>query len=325
MPKGEKTMEKLFYELIQVSTGQIDCLSRGPEPEEWQELYEMARQQHLVGICYRGVQLLFEFGLRAPQDLAIDWMSEAEIIEERNDLLEKRWAKVQQRLMRRSYKSSVLAGPGTINDYGETLQPLRQLDGIDIMVNVSLEDLKAFVIRVGQKEAAHDAQQVFLRVWEDTEIRLHYQLDMGKNPMKNRAVRQWYDNNRRLFFVKEGEGVRLSPEAGVIYHLVHLYWRFMYKGISLRDLLDCFFAFKRTVGQSSEIDYEKVLKNFGMIHFSQGIMWIMQEVFGLEKEAKIIAPLETKGAMILKEVMSGKYHFFHLILKYPVEMLLSLL
>ncbi|MBR4919930.1 MAG: nucleotidyltransferase family protein [Prevotella sp.] len=318
-------MEKLFYELIQVSTGQVDCLSRGPEPEEWQELYEMARQQHLVGICYRGVQLLFEFGLRAPQDLAIDWMSEAEMIEERSGLLAKRWAKVQQRLMRRSYRASMLAGPGTISDYGETLQSLRQLDGIDVLVNVSLEDLQSFVKRVGQEKVEHDSQQVFLRIWEGTEVRLHYQLDMGKNPMKNRAIHQWYEHNRRLFFIQEGEGYRLSPEGDVIYHLVHLYWRFMYKGISLRDLLDCFFAFKRTVGQSSEIDYEKILKSFGMLHFSQGVMWIMHEVFGLEKETKIIAPLETKGAIILKEVMNGKHHFFRLFLKYPIEMLLSLL
>ena len=59
-------MEQLFYELIQVSLKQLDCLSRGPEPEEWEELHETARQQKMTGICYRGVQALFEFGLRSP-------------------------------------------------------------------------------------------------------------------------------------------------------------------------------------------------------------------------------------------------------------------
>jgi hypothetical protein len=54
-------MEQLFYELIQVSTKQLDCLSRGPEPEEWHELHDMAHQQQMTGICYRGVQALFEF------------------------------------------------------------------------------------------------------------------------------------------------------------------------------------------------------------------------------------------------------------------------
>ena len=79
-------MEQLFYELIQVSLKQLDCLSRGPEPEEWEELHETARQQKMTGICYRGVQALFEFGLRVPQDLVIDWMAQAETIEERSSI-----------------------------------------------------------------------------------------------------------------------------------------------------------------------------------------------------------------------------------------------
>ena len=70
-------MEKLFFELMQVAVGQLDCLSRGPSPEEWAELYQMAKRQAVTGICYSGVEKLFEFGLRAPQDVSIDWMSEA--------------------------------------------------------------------------------------------------------------------------------------------------------------------------------------------------------------------------------------------------------
>ena len=58
-------MEKLFFELMQVAVGQLDCLSRGPSPEEWAELYQMAKRQAVTGICYSGVEKLFEFGLRA--------------------------------------------------------------------------------------------------------------------------------------------------------------------------------------------------------------------------------------------------------------------
>ena len=71
-------MEELFYELMQVAMGRLDCLSRGPEPEEWTALYELSKQQQVAGLCYHGVERLFEFGLRAPQDVSIDWMAEAE-------------------------------------------------------------------------------------------------------------------------------------------------------------------------------------------------------------------------------------------------------
>ena len=73
-------MEKLFFELMQVAVGQLDCLSRGPSPEEWAELYQMAKRQAVTGICYSGVEKLFEFGLRAPQDVSIDWMADLDLL-----------------------------------------------------------------------------------------------------------------------------------------------------------------------------------------------------------------------------------------------------
>ena len=84
-----KKIDSLFFELLQVSVGQLDCLGRGPEPDEWQTLYEISKQQHVEGISYQGVMRLFEFGLRAPQDISLDWMAEAETIRETNEMAEK--------------------------------------------------------------------------------------------------------------------------------------------------------------------------------------------------------------------------------------------
>ena len=103
-------MKKLFFELMQVAVGQLDCLERGPSPEEWQELYSLARQQSVAAICYRSVVALFEFGLRAPQDLSLDWMAEAEDLKERNRGIAKRLAALQQELEGQGVRSSLLTG-----------------------------------------------------------------------------------------------------------------------------------------------------------------------------------------------------------------------
>lgn len=81
-------MNELFFELIQVSTGQLDCLNRGPSPEEWQQLYDLSKRHGLTALCYQGVVHLFEFGLRAPQDLSIDWMADAEELGEASPVLD---------------------------------------------------------------------------------------------------------------------------------------------------------------------------------------------------------------------------------------------
>lgn len=108
-------MEKQFYELIRVSTGLLDCLDQGPSPEEWEQLYQLSKQQKVEGICYRGVERLFEFGLRAPQDVSIDWMSETEVIRETN--------------------SQAKRLPRLVKCYPEELQELRQSE--DDLLNPS--------------------------------------------------------------------------------------------------------------------------------------------------------------------------------------------
>ncbi len=100
-----KKIDSLFFELLQVSIGHIECVSRGPEPDEWHELHEISKHQHVEGISYQGVMKLFEFGLRAPHDTSLDWMAEAETIRETNEMAK---------------KPSALA-----RCYGEELQDLR--------------------------------------------------------------------------------------------------------------------------------------------------------------------------------------------------------
>lgn len=101
-------MQKLFFELLRVALGQLDCVERAPLEHEWAELYKMAKQHGIAGTCYQGVEKLFEFGLRGPQDLMLDWMEESEeafdadVIEHyspipmKNPLKNHLWQKIQR-------------------------------------------------------------------------------------------------------------------------------------------------------------------------------------------------------------------------------------
>ena len=112
-------MKELFFELLQVAVGRQECLTRGPSSEEWLALIELAKQQKVEGVTYHGVECLFEFGLRAPQDVSIDWMSEAEVIKERN---------AQARNL-----------PRVTQYYPEDLRTLRQSGNDDLSMSASLK------------------------------------------------------------------------------------------------------------------------------------------------------------------------------------------
>ena len=56
----QMNIEQLFFELLRVSIGMSGCLSKTPTNEEWKALYDMAKKQTLVGVCFACVQKLVE-------------------------------------------------------------------------------------------------------------------------------------------------------------------------------------------------------------------------------------------------------------------------
>ena len=53
-----QAIETLFFELIRVAIGTQDSLSHTPSQKEWKALYDMAKKQSLVGVCFAALQKL---------------------------------------------------------------------------------------------------------------------------------------------------------------------------------------------------------------------------------------------------------------------------
>ncbi len=320
-------MESLFYELMQVSTGQLDCLSRGPSPEEWQQLYALSQRQAVTGICYKGVEKLFEFGLRAPQDVSIDWMSEAEEIRLGNTIVEKRCATLQKRLIERKIHTSVLLGQGIAHCYDEELQELRQPSGIDVYVDCGREKAAKFVSQTGQSTVRQNNHVVWLDKWADTPVRFMLQVAYSKNPFNDKAIQRWFRQNRSMLF--ENNNGLIMPAEGLhlVYVLYSLHQNLLVGHADMRMLMDCFVIMKQCGGRplsfAEGMTVEKVMKLFGIANFARGIMWIMQRVFKADSKLLPMEPLQEEGAFILQQVMGGR-HMLQLFTHYPVQMFWNL-
>ena len=79
-------MNKLFFEPIRVALGNADSLSLKPSDKEWRLLYDMAKKQSLVGICFAAVQRLPE-DERPPEMLYLTWMGMSAKIQQRNEVV----------------------------------------------------------------------------------------------------------------------------------------------------------------------------------------------------------------------------------------------
>lgn len=298
-------MKKLFFELMQVAVGKLDCLSRGPSPDEWQALYALAQREEVAGICYRSVVALFEFGLRAPQDISLDWMAEAEGLKERNRGVAKRLLALQQKLEEQPVRSTILLGAALARFYEKDLQALRQSDATYVYVpgGVKTTDLGD---------------------WADMNIRVIDRVLVGRSSGRSDKLEAWLLKHKDLLFRKVGELTMPAYAMMVALQIIHVYYQYVNNRLVMRDLMDLFFVLrwqedsvkKYRVGQST---VEDVLKSLGLSRFAGGVMWMLQEVFALDAKNLPLAPQASEGCFLLGELMGESHHikrWGHLLMYY---------
>lgn len=316
----------MLFELLRVAIGKQGCLSHTPTAGEWRELYVMAEKQALLGICFHGVERLHEQKQTPPQDLLFEWIGAAEYIKQKNALQNKRCVELQKMLKEAGIRSSILKGQGIASRYGE-LVSLRQPGDIDIYVDCGLKGALQFAKSVGCEGLEWDYKHLHLDVFQDTEVEMHYRVEVLLNQWKNRELQKWFREHEDAvlasgFMVDDYPVTTPTVEFNLFYILLHIYRHFLYEGVGMRQLMDYYFVLKnlnpvpipadaptrrlspRGEG-SKQAEITRLLKQFGMYKFARGIMWVMRRVFGLEKECLICEPLESEGRFILSEVMEG--------------------
>ena len=286
-------MRKLFFELVQVSVGQLDGMSRFPEPDEWRKLFELSRRHAIAGICYHGITSLQEHGLVAPQELSRDWLKEVEQTKEMNRGRSRRLIRLQEELRTHHLRSSIITGPGLARFYDRELQMQRYTRSISLYV---------FGYR----------NQVDLNQWKDINVHVFTELNAGKANQRNHRFEKWLLLNNDLMFSKVGELIVPSHAMTIILQIVHLYNLFLDRQMRLRDLMDLFFVLRygdenKNQYQFSERTLEEEIKNLGLTRFTRGIMWLMKEVFNLDAGHLLAEPLEDEGQFLLNKTMSGNF------------------
>ena len=114
----------MFFELIQVSLGTREKLSRVPSDAQWEALFDEADRQAIVGILLDGIQRLKvkDEGcvVNMSADLLLEWSWSAEMIKDQNKHLDQQTAEVWKMLKEAGLEAVVLKGQGVATFYGHT-------------------------------------------------------------------------------------------------------------------------------------------------------------------------------------------------------------
>lgn len=306
-------IDTLFYSLLRVSLGTQDALPRLPTESEWEELFEMAVKQSLVGVCFVGLQNLgadaddgFE-KIGMSEVLYLDWMGMAAQINMKNELMNQQCVELQKRLEAEGFKSSILKGQAVAMLYGEELRGFRQSGDIDIYVGCGREKAIEFARSI-QGDVDWDYKHLHLKVFDDTEVEMHYVPEVFLNLKKNRKLQKWFKKPEVVssMFCVSGDMVCPSVEFNLFYILLHAYRHFLYEGVGLRQLMDFYFVLENedVNGPMRQRVFENIT-SFGMVRFASGLMWVMKNVFGMSDQLLICEPNEKEGRYILDEIMTG--------------------
>ena len=313
-------MHTLFYSLIRLSIGTETSFSRNPSAEEWGELYKTTRKQCLLGVCFSGVRRHMEAtkaeekDARIPSKLYMQWLASAVQIQRQNELMNRRCEELQAALSSYGLRNAILKCQAVAALYhmegmqGDTLlSELRQSGDVDVYVDCGRERAIEFASSIGQQTIDWDYKHLHLHLFPDAEVEMHYRLEVLLNLTKNRRLQRWFarEETQRQIFCQQGALVAPSVEFNLFYILLHIYRHFLYEGVGLRQLMDYFFVLKAVNSETDTRWSKDAIKSFGIKRFARGVMWIMQHVFGLEKEFLLYESDEKEGRYILNQVMKG--------------------
>jgi hypothetical protein len=288
-------------------------LSRVTNAKEWADLYDESERQAVTGIMVAGLERLPK-EQRPRQELLLQWIGISEQIRQRNISLNSRSKQLQRKLKEFGYESSILKGQGVALYYDEPLRELRQTGDIDIFVDCGLKGAISVARQLGVENPEWDYKHLHLDVFEDAEVEMHYRVEVLLNLWKNRKLQRWFREHPDDIFgtFKDSENPQMvtpTVEFNVFYILLHIYRHFLYEGVGLRQIMDYYFVLKvfsntddKTLADSYAV---KAVEEFGMSKFAKGIMWVMNECFGMPERWMIWDVDEKEGRYILEQVMTG--------------------
>lgn len=307
-----KEIETLFFELIRVAIGAADSLSHTPSNKEWKALYGMVQKQSLVGVCFAGLRRL---GADANEGCArigisemlyLTWMGMAAKIQQKSQIVDEQCVALQKRLSADGLRSSILKGQGVGQLYAEHLLGLRQSGDIDIWIEGDRDDVLDYFKKQGIKVSYTSIKHAQVEVFEDTECEVHSRPSWFYNPIHDRRWMKWVKKVENEQFIFNENGI-VAPTLSfnLVFLMIHIYRHLFEEGIGLRQIMDYYMTLRRVPAVIMYNDAIEIIKRLGLMKFAGALMYVMSEVFGLDKQQMICPPNEEEGKFLLNEIMQG--------------------
>lgn len=275
---------------------------------DWRQFYEFAQAQAIIGVVFEGI-LLYGDDLRTkfPKDVLFQWIGDAENIKQQNKIAFKRSSEISDFFCKKGgFKSCILKGQGNALMYDN---PYYRTSGdIDIWIDGSRKEITEFV-KGNSNPVFEQSHHIDFPIYKDIEIEVHYTPAILLKPSNNRKFQEWCQeqkatqmSNRVALPDGFGEINVPMPDFNVVFQMAHMMEHFLTEGIGLRHFIDYYHVLKMNTNRTNTAN---LYKEFGLLKFARGVMWIEKECLGLDEKYLIVEPDGKRGRVILNEMLEG--------------------
>lgn len=238
----------LFYELLQVSLGNRFALSKSPSTKVWNELFSLAKNHALIGVCFSGIQKLVSQDQVSdlPVSLKIQWLGITAKIQQQNKLMNERCVELQYMLRNEGFCTYIMKGQGNAALYPFDLSSLRQSGDIDIYLKGGYEKIMKYVNRTFPTKEVNGLE-IHFHCFNDAEVEIHYKPFTVHDPFRNSKLQMFFATEGKRCYrnsISLGDAGSVSVptiEFNLVHQMVHIWHHLFTEGVGLRQLMDYYF------------------------------------------------------------------------------------
>lgn len=297
--------KETFFEFIRYSIDNSITEFKSLDDLDWDVLYDFSMKHCITAVLYPGMVKLSK-EKKPSMTVMGNWYARKDMIRELNEVMNQNAVTVYNKFKKDGLRGCILKGQGAAMLYPDPYT--RNPGDIDIWIDASREKIVEYVNSIcpGKQRYNH----IDFPILKDIEVEVHYFPSYIYAPWNNRKLQKWLKEQINEQFMHMVVLPGCSDEICIptmsfnrIFMMSHMYKHLFSEGIGLRQLMDYYYLLKRGFTEAERDKDAATLKHLGMHKFATAVMYVLQEVFGLQDDLCIVKPNEKAGEFLLSEIM----------------------
>ena len=287
-----------FRKLILISLGRADSFEKTPSHRDWLMLFDMAKQQALLGVLMDGIERLSE-DQRPPESIYTSWKHLADRVTEIHQLHEHRVRELAGILEKLGLHGCILKGTGLARLY--PIPEHRMCGDIDVWVKGTHDSILTAFDEAGYGIGDILYQECKVGIFDDVVVEVHFHPSKMYSPRRNARLQRCLE---RLSPIRDDVALTW-PDArfNAVFCMAHMYRHYLEGGLGLRQMMDYYYIL-RVLPPADRAAVMQDLRQLGMGRFTAAMMMSVQYNFGLEDEYLLCPPDRKLGRKLIEDAIS---------------------